>query len=232
MSFVNVLLPRRYALARADDAQIVWLDGNELLTPARNKLQVPTAALAQALAAEWNAQGKTIDPARMPLSQLAMTAVDRVCPQRDAVIDSLLQYLSTELICHESDVADLRALQHERWQAVRGWLQTVYGVTLPATTGLSPVNCDTAWARAALQAMDDWRLTATQQAAALLGSLAIALALQAGALTADEAADAAEVEGDFQAQRWGVEEEAETRRASLLQDVRGLATFIDLLKET
>ena len=40
------------------------LDGKPLRTPARDPLIVPTKALAEAIADEWNAVGETIDPAR------------------------------------------------------------------------------------------------------------------------------------------------------------------------
>src|SRR5689334_14622693 len=56
----------------------VLLDGRPIRTPARRLLAAPTQALAQALAAEWNAQGDTIDPARMPLTRLANAIIDAV----------------------------------------------------------------------------------------------------------------------------------------------------------
>ena len=51
-------------------------------TPAGNTLAAPTRALADALAAEWNAQGERIDPATMPLTKLGTTIIDGVAPNR------------------------------------------------------------------------------------------------------------------------------------------------------
>src|SRR5262245_32826692 len=53
-------------------------DGRPVKTPARRPLAAPSSALAQELAAEWDAQRDVIDPARMPLTRLANTIIDGV----------------------------------------------------------------------------------------------------------------------------------------------------------
>ena len=55
----------------------VALDGKPMRTPAKRELIVPSAALADAIAAEWDAQEDEIRPATMPLTRLAATAIDR-----------------------------------------------------------------------------------------------------------------------------------------------------------
>ena len=59
------------------DAQIL-LDGKPVKTPARQALAAPTRQLADAIAAEWDAQKDVIDPASMPLTRLANAAIDGV----------------------------------------------------------------------------------------------------------------------------------------------------------
>src|SRR5262249_48101277 len=54
------------------------LDGRPARTPARHPLAVPTRALAQALADEWEAQREHIDPAKMPLTRLVNSILDGV----------------------------------------------------------------------------------------------------------------------------------------------------------
>ena len=49
-------------------------------------------SLASAIADEWRAQGDDIDPATLPLFSLSVTVVDRVIPQRDAIIAELSAY--------------------------------------------------------------------------------------------------------------------------------------------
>ena len=65
--------PKRFyksADVRQDEAGFhVMLDGRPIRTPGKRPFAVPTRALAEAIAAEWNAQAETIDPQTMPLTR-------------------------------------------------------------------------------------------------------------------------------------------------------------------
>ena len=79
---------RFYQRADVEDAAgefRVVLDGRPVRTPARRSLAVPKRELAQALAAEWDAQRDVIDPAKMPLTRLANTIIDGVIDAPSAV---------------------------------------------------------------------------------------------------------------------------------------------------
>ena len=60
----------------------VALDARPLTTPAGTRLVVPTAALATAIAAEWDALDGAIRPERLPLTRAANSAIDRVARAR------------------------------------------------------------------------------------------------------------------------------------------------------
>ena len=82
-------MKRVYKKASARPAEGGWgvaLDGRPMRTPARHELIVPSAALAEAIAAEWDAQQDEVRPATMPLTRLAATAIDRTRTQRDLVV--------------------------------------------------------------------------------------------------------------------------------------------------
>ena len=81
----------------------VALDGKPVKTPAKRDLIVPNAALAAAIAAEWNAQGDEVRPAQMPLTQIANTAIDRVTPQRAPVVRQIAKYAGTDLVCYRAE---------------------------------------------------------------------------------------------------------------------------------
>lgn len=231
-------LPRRYAEATAamrDALAIVMLDGRVLETPAKQVLHLPTFALAAAIAAEWNAQGKDerkqVDPRTMPLTQLAMTAQDHLALRHDAVVTALLGFLDTELIAHYGDTPELVAAQRTEWQGLHGWLRQTYGVTLPQVIGIMPNRQPVAAGQLPdyLQALDAFRLTALSQAAELTGSLAIALALVAGRLDATQATAAAEVESDFQARTWGADADTLARRDAFESELQTVTRFLSLL---
>src|SRR5262245_8562440 len=79
------------------------LDGRGVKTPSGNQLAAPSAALTQAIAAEWNAQGERIDPATMPLTRLANTIIDGVAPSAEAVAEEIAKYLGSDLVCYRAD---------------------------------------------------------------------------------------------------------------------------------
>ena len=56
------------------------------------------ARLAEAIAAEWNAQDKSIDPARMPLTRLANAVIDAVADAPSAVAEEIEKYLGSDLV--------------------------------------------------------------------------------------------------------------------------------------
>ena len=94
--FSRPVLPKRF-YARAEMVAeeggfALRLDGKGARTPARNRLVVAAPRLAEAIAAEWNAQGEHIDPAAMPATRLANTAIDGVAPRRDEVRAEILGY--------------------------------------------------------------------------------------------------------------------------------------------
>ena len=70
----------------------VALDDRRLKTPAKREIDLPTQALATALAEEWDAQEEEVLPASMPLMRLVATAIDRVGEALDATVTSFVDY--------------------------------------------------------------------------------------------------------------------------------------------
>ena len=81
----------------------IELDGRPVRTPARALLILPTAALTEAVAAEWNAAGETLDPRAMPLTGLANAAIDRIAPERERFAEGLSRYGASDLLCYRAD---------------------------------------------------------------------------------------------------------------------------------
>jgi chaperone required for assembly of F1-ATPase len=68
----------------------VMLDGRGLRTVGGRPQVVPSAPLAEALAAEWSTQGEEIDPARFLFRDLTDYALDAVIPGKAAVVGELV----------------------------------------------------------------------------------------------------------------------------------------------
>ena len=80
---------RDVAVAPVDGTWRVHLDGRDVRSPAGVVLSLPNPTMAEAVAGEWAAQEDKISPTSMPLFSLAVTVIDRVTPQRPALIDEL-----------------------------------------------------------------------------------------------------------------------------------------------
>lgn len=194
----------------------VLLDGKPLRTPAKGHLIVPTHALAAAIAAEWQAQRAQIDPASMPLTRLANSAIDGVAGRQADVRADIIKYLGSDLVCYRAtDPAELVRRQAEAWDPLIAWCQAALAIELTVTSGIVPVAQPAAAGVALdrwLQRLDAFALTAMHAMTTLLGSAVLTLAHANGRLACAEAWAAAHIDEDFQAETWGVDSMAKARR--------------------
>ncbi len=217
----------------ADDGAGVLLDERRLRTPRGAVFAAPTGALAEAVAAEWNAQGQYISPASMPLSQLAFAAIDHTAQRRDELADYVAKFGETDLVCHRAEQpALLVTTQTMLWNPLVAWSAHDLGVILPVVTGVLPATHDPEaleTLRAHAAACDDFQLTALAQAAGAAGSAVIALAMLHGRLTGESAFNAAALDDLYSLQTWGEDAEARARLDRLRAEFENVARFIGLL---
>lgn len=230
--------PRRFyksvAVEQDEAGWHVLLDGKRLRSPAKRDFALPTRALAEAVAGEWDAQGDKIAPHSMPLMQLASTVIDRVADERARVIAEIAGYGGSDLVCYRAEApVDLARLQAETWQPLVDWVAARYDVALAVTTGIvavpQPAHAQASFRRA-LEAADVYALTALAAMTAAAGSLVIALALAEGRLTPAQAADAALLDELYQMEKWGSDPEAEHRRAGIRRDLAEGHAFLRLTR--
>ena len=212
----------------------VRLDEKPLKSPGGRPMVLPSAALAEAIAAEWRAQGAKPDFLQLPMTRIAATALDRIPAVRDGVVAELAAYAETELVCHRaSDPPELVARQAASWQPLVDWLAQHYDAPLVATAGVLPKAQPVASLQAirrALAALDDFHLAGVSVAVAATGSLVIGLALSAGRLDAGQAFGAAELDASFQIERWGEDAIALQRRTAVRAEFETAAMFARLLR--
>lgn len=214
-----------------EGALAVLLDGRPVRTPKRTLLQMPTKALAAAVAEEWQAQKDEIVPASMPLTQLVSTALDQVAPQMAAVAAEIARFAETDLVCYRADAPEsLVEDQDLAWSPLVAWMSDAFGAPLHVTRGIQPVQQPAeslARVQSEIAGLDPLRLAALSSATAVSGSVVIGLALLRGRISGAEAADAAQVDEVHQMERWGKDPEAEAllqrRRTELLAVERFLA---------
>ena len=208
----------------------VLLDGKKVRTPARHVLTLPTAALAEAIAEEWCAQGDEIVPTSMPLLRLANTAQDGIGPARADVIAAILRFGENDLLCYRGE-GELKRRQAEAWDPMLAWAADSFGARLHVTEGVGhiaqPPEALAALERA-IAAHDDYALAALHVFASITGSLVLGLALVAGALNPAQAFQLSRLDESYQAEKWGLDHEAELRARALGREMDVAAHFLSL----
>lgn len=211
----------------------VRLDGKPVRTPGRVPLTLPTAALAGAIADEWRAVAGDIDPRAMPLTGLANAAIDRITPDPDSFAAGLARYAESDLLCYRAaDPEPLVARQAAAWDPLLDWARARYDVPFTVVTGIMhrPQPPETlARLGEAVGARDPFELAALSPLVTVTGSLIAALALAEGAFGADTIWAAAQVDEDWQAERWGADSLAAQATASHRADFDAGARLLGLL---
>ena len=197
---------RFYKEVTVEDGAVL-LDGRAVKTPARASLVLPTSTLAEAVAAEWRAQGEEIDPRAMPLTGLSNAAIDRVMPDPAAFARPLAAYAESDLLCYRADApAELVARQADAWDPLLDWARTRFDVHFTITSGIvhaAQPPATIARLGEALMARDPFGLAAMAPIVTIGGSLVVALALAEDAIDADRAFDVTHLDELWQAERWG-----------------------------
>jgi len=212
----------------------VALDGRVAKTPRGARLLAPTADLARLMATEWDAQGETLDFARMPATRLAFTAIDRTAEVREAVAGEIARFAEADLLCYFAEgPASLIARQETAWGPWLAWAERTLGLVLIRARGVhhqtQPPETP-ARAKALALSLDDFALTGLAFASALYGSAVLAFAVLRGALSSEAALDLSRLDEAFQEARWGVDAEAAARTALLQAEARMIGAWFAALK--
>ena len=229
-------LPKKfYARATVTDDLAIALDGRVVKTPLKAKLALPGRALAGAVAAEWNAQVDVINPATMPLTKLANTALDRAGPERAYVAGQIVEFAGTDLVCYRAEAPQaLVALQAESWDPVLAMAQLALGAKFKVASGILHVQQDAATlarVEAHVAGLDAFELTVAHNLTTLTGSALLGLMLVDEAISGEQGWLAAHVDEDFQIAQWGEDFEATRRRENRRRDFDASLQFLNLLRQ-
>jgi chaperone required for assembly of F1-ATPase len=205
------------AVVPGDAGFEIQLDGRPVRTPARAPLALPNAALAEAVAEEWRAQGETVDPRSMPFTGLANGAIDQIAPNRESFAEGIARYGTSDLLCYRADgPAELIAREGAAWDPLLDWARRRYDVTFRVTHGIIPVDqpAETLERLAAtVAAFDPFTLAGLSTLVTLSGSLVCGLAVVEGDHDADAIWTASEVDEAWEVEQWGEDAEAAARSA-------------------
>lgn len=228
--------PRRFwtsaQVAPEAGGYAIRLDGRPVKTPAKARLILPTQALAQEIAAEWDAQQDRVRPATMPLTRAANSAIDKVAPNMAGVADEVAGYGAHDLLCYRAEGPQaLAARQAGAWDPLLDWAERELGARLRVTRGVVPVSQPgPSLARLAdhVRARPAFELTALHDLVALSGSLIIGLrALHPGA-GLDALWRASRIDEEWQIENWGEDDEAAAAATARRRAFEDAARFFEL----
>jgi chaperone required for assembly of F1-ATPase len=211
----------------------IELDGRPVRTPARAAMVVPTQALAEAIAAEWQGVADQIDPRAMPLTGIANAAIDRIAPERQVFAEGLARYAEADLACYRAEgPRPLLELQVQEWDKLLAWARRRYDVDFATTSGLVHVDQPPATVERlshAVAALDPFRLAGLSPLVTIGGSLVAALAVLEKAISPDEAWRAVSIDERWQLEQWGGDSDAEAALEKRRRDFVAAARFLELL---
>jgi len=175
---MSIWVPKRFwkeaTVEREAQGFGVRLDGRGVKTPAKTALILPSRALAEAVAAEWDAQEEKIDPTTMPVTRAANAALDKVRAQFDEVAGLIAAYGETDLLCYRADAPqELADRQAEAWDPLLDWAEAALGEGRLADA-LAELQALPESGRAA---MADWTETAQARLDAVAAAEALAASL-------------------------------------------------------
>lgn len=226
-------MKRFYEQASVGPGNVILLDGRPVKTPSRRDLAPPGAALAAAIAEEWNGQSEKVDPRAMPLTGLANAAIDRIAPDPAAFARGLAAYGESDLLHYRAEgPAPLVARQAASWDPILAWARIRYDVAFEVTSGIlhkaqPPATIERL--AAAVAARDPFALAGLAPLVTVSGSLLIALALAEGAISLDAAWAAASLDEQWQAENWGEDAEAAAALAGRRAEFAAAFRFLSLL---
>jgi chaperone required for assembly of F1-ATPase len=226
------------AVAPDGEEHRILLDGKPMHLPNGGVLLIGPRPLAEAVAEEWRvaggAKGGEMSFADTPLTRVAGTARERIATDPVTTADAIARYGENDLLCYWTDnPPELQARQEARWRPWLAWSERTYRAPLRVTTGLTPIRQhrdSIARLRDVVMGLNPYQLAGLGVAVPPLGSLVLGLALMEGALTATEAHELGALEELFQAEQWGEDEEAVTRRQNIAAEIDLAARFLTLLR--
>ena len=202
-------------LKEGDNGYIITLDGREVKTPQGSAMRVPQRPLAEAICKEWDDQQQEINPEAMPMFKFTVTAIDRVTPQRAAIVHELANYGANDLLCYrEENDQRLSAHQHQSWQPYLDWLEQTHAITLKVFSGIMPGDQAQDMKNAMVNLVDrhdDFALAGLHTMVTCSGSLVLGLAAKEKLHPIDTIFEAAFLDDLWQQEKWGYDAETDQR---------------------
>lgn len=156
-------------------------------------------------------------------------AEKEIAANREEIINKLVGFGATDALLFWGHNDDLVARQEKLWIPIILWARKALNASLETTQGLDIPQQNLKLGdklRIFIEGLDNRELTAYYLAALDMRSVILAAALVKGQITADEAYKAAWLEELWQAEKWGVDPEAESKRLEMRNELREIEAYL------
>jgi len=213
--------PKRFysavSVSQMNGGFTVLLDARTLRGPKGGVTLLPSLALAEMVAGEWAGQGETLDLAAMHVTRLANTAIETIPTARDATAQQIADYAGSDLLCYFAEApAGLLERQQRLWGPVLARAEAELDLRFVRAAGIvhqaQPPET-LARVKALALDLDDFGLTGLAFGTPLFGSAVLALAVQRGWFSGEEAYELSRLDEAWQQEQWGIDDEAAERTA-------------------
>ncbi|WP_417308814.1 ATP12 family chaperone protein [Devosia sp.] len=231
-------LPKRFykdvGVGTAPGGFAVTLDGKSPRTPGQKPVVVPQQSLAEAMAAEWAAQGTHIDPETMPVTRLVNSAVEAGEERLAALRAEIVKYAGTDLLLYRADTPrELVAEQERVWDPVLVQLARHFDVAFQPTIGIMHQEQPQSTLQRLEQAVAEVDLVesaALVSMTGITGSGLLTIGWREGLLDAEAVWAAAHVDEDHNIRLWGEIEEISERRVKRRRDFDAAVKVAELVR--
>ncbi|MXO66529.1 ATP12 family protein [Altericroceibacterium endophyticum] len=225
---------KNVSVAPLEGGYQILLDDRGLKTVGGAPQIVPSESLAEAMAAEWAAQGDEVDTGSLFLRDLVDFAIDQIGSDHAAHVDQLLAFGETDTLCYQAAPDEpFFQRQQDLWEPVLTRLENRHDIRFELISGIihRPQPAATlATLRAKLEQQDAFTMAGLLTLASLAASLTIALTALEGGHDPATLYAISNAEEDWQAEQWGWDAEAEDIRQKRLDAFTQAMHYLEMLR--
>ena len=192
---------------------IILLDGKQIKTPAGNILFLNNKKTADLIVNEWDDidKNENINPQDMNYTNLAFTAIDKIIPNRNEIVENICSYAMNDLICYRNnEIKILQQMQSNSWDTELEWARKELNMPLVITDSIMPINQDVQVYKSSNKICDkccEYQLTVFADLVENLGSFVLSWGILSNRLDFNSAWEKSHIDESYQNQIWSVDNE-------------------------
>ncbi len=210
----------------------IQLDGKFAMTPGKNPLVVSHLSLAEKMFEEFQNQEQKINPATMPFTRRTNTTIDRIPDTRNEIVDTLLNYGHTDLVCYRAtSPPELIKWQSKHWDPVITLLEKKLSIRMKTGEGIIPFEQNSLAIDAfskKIHSFDNFLLCGFSELVPLLGSLVLSFSYLYGFGSKDHIWKLSRIDEEWQEKKWGIDPEAQRVAENHYKDFQVACFFVEL----